>query len=200
MIIFKIKLYGDNSVGKSCLLSRWTEDRYTEAYISTIGIDSKTINIKLNDKTVKMQIWDTNISAPKSAYERGFHAVIFVVDITDRLSLINLDKPLQKFKKENMPNTNKILVVSKADLENERQLEMCELEAYAQQHGMVGPIVTSAKTGQGVNLAFEMTAKVVLERITKNNSSTNVKSPSPSPSNNDNNNNDNNEEQSCLVM
>ena len=37
--LIKILLIGDSGVGKSCLLTRFVDDTYTERYISTIGAD-----------------------------------------------------------------------------------------------------------------------------------------------------------------
>ena len=37
--LFRILLVGDSGVGKSCITIRFADDLYTEAYISTIGVD-----------------------------------------------------------------------------------------------------------------------------------------------------------------
>ena len=37
--LFKLLLIGDSGVGKSCLLLRFADEKYTESYISTIGVD-----------------------------------------------------------------------------------------------------------------------------------------------------------------
>ena len=37
--LFKLVLVGDSGVGKSCLLVRFAEDKYSDNYISTIGVD-----------------------------------------------------------------------------------------------------------------------------------------------------------------
>ena len=57
--LFKILLIGDSGVGKSCLLNRFTEDIFSENYISTIGVDFKIRTLDIDSKTIKLQIWDT---------------------------------------------------------------------------------------------------------------------------------------------
>ena len=57
--LFKLVLIGDTGVGKSCLLLRFADDAFTESYISTIGVDFRFRTVKVDGKTVKLQIWDT---------------------------------------------------------------------------------------------------------------------------------------------
>jgi GTPase SAR1 family protein len=35
------------------------DDAFTESYISTIGVDFRFRTVKMGNKTVKLQIWDT---------------------------------------------------------------------------------------------------------------------------------------------
>ncbi len=37
--LFKILVVGDAGVGKSCIILRFADDTYTDAHISTIGVD-----------------------------------------------------------------------------------------------------------------------------------------------------------------
>lgn len=57
--LIKIVVIGESGVGKSCLLLRFADDTYTESYISTIGVDFKIRSISIDNKIVKVQIWDT---------------------------------------------------------------------------------------------------------------------------------------------
>ena len=57
--LFKLVLIGDSGVGKSCLLLRFADDTFTDTYVSTIGVDFRFRNVKVGDKQVKLQIWDT---------------------------------------------------------------------------------------------------------------------------------------------
>lgn len=52
--LFKIILIGDSGVGKTCVLSRFTDDTFHEVYASTIGIDFRIRILKIDDKKVKI--------------------------------------------------------------------------------------------------------------------------------------------------
>ena len=57
--IQKLLVVGDSSVGKTCLLLRFTNDEYSSSFISTIGIDFKLRTIQIDGKIIRLQIWDT---------------------------------------------------------------------------------------------------------------------------------------------
>ena len=57
--LIKLIVVGESGVGKSTLLSMFCDNNYTDAYVSTIGVDFKIKHLKIKDKKVKLQIWDT---------------------------------------------------------------------------------------------------------------------------------------------
>lgn len=58
--LIKIILVGDTGVGKTSFLLRFTEQLFDDAsHIATIGIDFKIKNLTMDNKNVKLQIWDT---------------------------------------------------------------------------------------------------------------------------------------------
>ena len=47
---------GDSGVGKSCLLDKFLDDSSTNNFISTIGVDIRSRETVINNKTVKIQV------------------------------------------------------------------------------------------------------------------------------------------------
>lgn len=56
---FKIIIVGDSGVGKSCLTLKATKNFFEDFYSATVGFEFMTFNVKINEKYVKLQIWDT---------------------------------------------------------------------------------------------------------------------------------------------
>ena len=57
--LLKYILIGDAGVGKSCFLVRYTDDSFSPNYLTSVGVDFKFKTMKLDDKTIIIQIWDT---------------------------------------------------------------------------------------------------------------------------------------------
>ena len=59
--MFKLLIIGNSSVGKTSFLFRYSDDSFTSAFVSTVGIDFKVQTVFRNDKRIKLQIWDTGL-------------------------------------------------------------------------------------------------------------------------------------------
>lgn len=57
--LFKVVIIGDSGAGKSSLLLKFCDGEFSDAFISTIGVDFKFKNVVSHNKTCKLQIWDT---------------------------------------------------------------------------------------------------------------------------------------------
>ena len=57
--LFKFLLIGDSGIGKTSILSRFSDNEFLTNFIPTIGVDFKIKTIELNGKTIKLQLWDT---------------------------------------------------------------------------------------------------------------------------------------------
>ena len=85
--LLKIVILGSAGVGKSSLLLRYIDDIFEDSYVCTIGVDFKVRTIQVQEKTVKMQLWDTagqeKFKQITSSYFKGSHGCLAVFDITN---------------------------------------------------------------------------------------------------------------------
>lgn len=58
-MLLKVIIVGDSGVGKTNLLTYFCEGLFKENYVATIGVDFKIKMLQIDDKKIKMQIWDT---------------------------------------------------------------------------------------------------------------------------------------------
>merc|ERR1719263_2695569 len=165
--LFKLVLIGDTGVGKSCILLRFADDAFTESYISTIGVDFRFRTIKVENKTVKLQIWDTagqeRFRTITSAYYRGADGIIMVYDVTDRESFNHVDDWLNEVNRYVNESTCKILIGNKCDMESDRQVSTEEARKKAEDLG-IAFIETSAKDATNVEAAFQMMSKELIKK------------------------------------
>uniref|UniRef100_A0A7S2Y0T5 Uncharacterized protein n=1 Tax=Fibrocapsa japonica TaxID=94617 RepID=A0A7S2Y0T5_9STRA len=163
--LFKLVLIGDSGVGKSCLLLRFADDAFTESYISTIGVDFRFRTVKLDQKTVKLQIWDTagqeRFRTITSAYYRGADGIIMVYDITHKEAFDHVNDWLAEVDRYAGESTCKLLVGNKSD-RTDRAVETQTAKEYADELG-IPFIETSAKSAANVEQAFLTMAKQLIE-------------------------------------
>jgi Ras-related protein Rab-1A len=57
--LFKLVIVGNSGVGKSSLLLRFSDDTFSDSYLTTIGVDFRFKTLEIDGKKVKLQIWDT---------------------------------------------------------------------------------------------------------------------------------------------
>lgn len=58
-LAFKIIVVGDSFVGKSSLTIRAVRESFDTSYNTTIGFEFCSFNVRIKEKVVKLQIWDT---------------------------------------------------------------------------------------------------------------------------------------------
>ena len=177
-VLVKLLLIGDSGVGKSCLLLRYSDDKFTTSFITTIGIDFKIKTIHLDQKKVKMQIWDTagqeRFRTITAAYYRGAHGVLLVYDVTDETSFENVRNWMRNIEAHASEGAKVCLIGNKCDCEDSKRKVTKERGvALAKEFG-VPFFETSAKSGLRVEEAFSaMARRCVGESKTNNNNSNN---------------------------
>ena len=121
---FKIILIGNIGVGKSCLSLKATKGIFLEEYISTIGFEFYCFNVKVNEKIIKLQIWDTcgqeaYRSLIKNFYRNASLAIV-VYSVEDLQSFNDIDIWLKQVKTYGTSSCKIFLIGNKIDTENRK--------------------------------------------------------------------------------
>lgn len=169
VITQKICLLGDFSVGKSSLIRRFVEDKFSDDYLSTVGVKVSRKSVELKAKQqIKLLIWDleghTRFKSITPTYLKGSSGSIVAADLTRTDTLENLNQHIDLFLETN-PNGFIIVALNKADLiEPEKLSRLIELYGSSSCDRVINVYPTSAKTGQHVEQIFsELTGKIVQE-------------------------------------
>lgn len=164
MIRLKICLLGATAVGKTSLARRFVDGVFNDRYLTTVGvrIDKRVVEIDGNE--VHLVVWDLSgedeFAQLQKRYLRGASGWIAVADGTRANTL---DKALELHQRAETELGAKpaALLLNKADLADEWQISperIADLNV-----GGAPAIQSSAKTGEGVEAAFERLARAAWE-------------------------------------
>ena len=160
---FKIIIIGDQGVGKSCLSIKASRNYFEDFYSPTVGFEFVSFNVRIEDKNIKLQIWDTCgqevYRSLISSFYRSASLAIMVYSIDNDDSFNNIEKWLNDVKTQSNPNIKIFLIGNKADLEDKRKVSREAGEKFLKDHKLTYFIETSAKTGFNVQNVFIQAAK-----------------------------------------
>jgi len=166
--LFKYIIIGDTGVGKSCLLLQFTDKRFQPVHDLTIGVEFGARMISIEDKQIKLQIWDTagqeSFRSITRSYYRGAAGALLVYDITRRETFNHLTRWLEEARQNANANMVILLVGNKVDLESRRQVSYEEGQKFAEENGLIF-LEASAKTAKNVEEAFVSTAAKIYSNI-----------------------------------
>ena len=170
--IFKIVLIGDTCVGKSCILVRFSDDVFVENYVTTIGVDFRFKTMIVKNKIAKIQIWDTagqeRYRSITTAYYRGAAAIIICCDSTNKESFYNINNWIDEISKYTDKDVDKLVLMNKCDLVEDRQIDKNEISKFEKENG-IKIMEVSAKTGNGIDKAFEYIIEKLIDKNEKKN-------------------------------
>ena len=162
---FKLIFIGDSSVGKSCLTTKAVKNEFEDYYQATVGFEFMTFNLKLNDKIIKFQIWDTCgqeiYKSLISNFYRNSSLAVLVYSIDNKESFNHIENWLNDLKSQANEDVRIFLVGNKADLEEERKVTKEEGEKYKLDYNLDLFMETSAKTGQNARNVLVEAAKIL---------------------------------------
>ncbi|KAM9498415.1 ras-related protein Rab-6A-like isoform 1-T1 [Salvelinus alpinus] len=158
---FKLVFLGEQSVGKTSLITRFMYDSFDNTYQATIGIDFLSKTMYLEDRTVRLQLWDTagqeRFRSLIPSYIRDSTVAVVVYDITNVNSFQQTTKWIDDVRTERGSDVIIMLVGNKTDLADKRQVAIEEGERKAKELNVMF-IETSAKAGYNVKQLFRRVA------------------------------------------
>ncbi|TXG60669.1 hypothetical protein EZV62_015242 [Acer yangbiense] len=183
---YKLVFLGDQSVGKTSIITRFMYDKFDTTYQATIGIDFLSKTMYLEDRTVRLQLWDTagqeRFRSLIPSYIRDSSVAVIVYDVAkilrkkflarvmaspvcftfensfeDRQSFLNTSRWIEEVRTERGDDVIIVLVGNKTDLVDKRQVSIEEGDGKARESGVMF-IETSAKAGFNIKPLFRKIA------------------------------------------
>ena len=166
----KIVLLGDVGVGKSYIISRYIRNEFNEnkAPTPTSGAYNYQKTIKIGDKEVLLELWDTagqeKFRSLGKIFYQNAEAVCLVYDITNKKSFENLKnnwyEDLQQYGRKDVIIA---VVGNKCDLYETEQVTKKQAEKFAKEKRAFFQL-TSAKCNVGINELFKSLAEKYLNQ------------------------------------
>ena len=171
----QLLIIGDSSVGKTSILTRYSNGTFKEDYIATVGLDYYSKNEILNNKTIHIKIWDTAGQERYKALTQGFfrnaQGVMVVYDVSNSESFENLKywiSSIQKNIDSKKISIPVIILGNKIDVGEDREIKTEDAEKFAEEN-KYKYFETSAKTGEGIDDAVRELVNQVLRNLDKGN-------------------------------
>ena len=164
---YKVVIFGDAGTGKTTLTQRYLTNLFKSDTSMTIGVDFEVKSLEIDEKKVKLQIWDfggeERFRFLLPTYVKGANGGIFMYDITNYSSLAHIDDWLTVIHKKIDDMFPVIVVGGKADLE-EREVSSEEGIQISESRDMNAFIECSSKTGENVEETFEALTRLMLQK------------------------------------
>ena len=181
-VFLKVVVLGDMAVGKTSLMNRFVNNRFSHQYKSTLGADFLSKEVIVDDRTINLQIWDTagqeRFQSLGVAFYRGADCCVLTYDVTDVNTLRSLDMWKEEFLAQTLPRDSEyfpfVVLGNKVDLPN-RMVATRHAEQWCHCNGDLPYFETSAKENINVDEAFKIIAQLALQHETRD------KSPDPFP-------------------
>ncbi|MGB0909806.1 MAG: Rab family GTPase [Nitrospirales bacterium] len=164
MIQKKVCMLGAFAVGKTSLVKQFVSGIFSEKYHTTVGVKIDKKMVEIEGQLMTLILWDLHgedeFQKIRASYLRGSSGYLLVIDGTRRKTLEVVEE-LQQMAHENLGDVPFVVVVNKADLSDQWEIPKETVENLEARGWVV--IEGSAKTGEGVEKAFSILAKHMVD-------------------------------------
>ena len=163
MIQKKVCMLGGFAVGKTSLVARFVSSIFSEKYLSTVGVKIEKKVVSVDGRDTMLLLWDIygqdDFQTVQPAQLRGMAGYLLVVDGTRRATL-DTARLLHEKAKTVAGDVPFVVVINKSDLASSWEIDDVAFFKLVEQGWRI--VKTSAKTGDGVEHAFESLTRAML--------------------------------------
>ena len=170
--VIKILTLGDTGVGKTSIIQKFVNDKFSQNMLSTIGVDFQSKIIMIDNTKVKLKIWDTTgqerFKTLTSQYYNGADGALLIFDVTNKESFKRINFWMNELnEKKKLNELGLLLIGNKIDLVNKRIIDKEEAENFAKNNNL-SYYETSALKNININNIIIDIAKQCLNNIKRN--------------------------------
>jgi small GTP-binding protein len=161
MLKKKVCLLGTSGVGKTSLVSKFVHSMFSEKYHTTVGVKIDKKNVTVGGVDVTLMIWDLEgvdeFHPLRTSSLRDSSGCLLVADAT-RSGTLDIAMVLHRLYVETARSRACVLALNKMDLRAQCEVSDKRIDTLRSEGWHVQ--LTSAKTGEGVEDAFETLAQL----------------------------------------
>jgi len=163
MLQKKVCMLGAFGVGKTSLVRRYVQSIFSDTYLTTVGVKIDKKTLELDGESLILLLWDIagedEVSPIRMTYLRGAAGYLLVADGT-RPETLDVARSIQSRVQAEVGAVPFLVLLNKADLEESWDVSADTIAAL--EGSGWGVVRTSARTGQGVEAAFQELAQRML--------------------------------------
>ncbi|MHA2035402.1 MAG: Rab family GTPase [Promethearchaeota archaeon] len=167
-ILLKIITAGEGGVGKTTLLYRYVEGRFLVDTKMTLGVEFFMKELEIEKQPIHLQVWDfggqDHFRPLLKNYSKGARGALLLFDLTRPSSLEKIEQWVKICRGEN-PDIPIIFLGTKLDLIESITVDDDFALTYPKKYDFFKYLKISSKTGENVNLAFELLAKEIIKTL-----------------------------------
>ena len=165
----KLIVVGETNVGKTSLIKQYIDNIFSEEKIATVGYDTITKEIAIEDRKIKLNIWDTcgqeQYRTINQMFVKNSKIALLVYDITQKDTFNELKNYWYTYITNSL-GKNIIIGIAgnKCDLYEDEQVKTEEGKEYAESIGAIFK-ETTAKNNEAISQLIELLTKKYIETI-----------------------------------
>jgi len=158
-LVKKVVIAGHFGVGKTSLVRQFVHQKFSDQYLTTIGVKIDKKVVQLESANVKLMLWDiagesSSLKIP-TQYLVGAHGLIYVFDLSREETYQNIENEIFELHKT-LKTIPSVVLGNKSDLVTDEFVEKLKESV------RIDFKLTSAKSGDNIEESFKQLVNEML--------------------------------------